>query len=73
MKSSLLLILGTYEGFEVKGLYVMMMTSSYSDSVFLYLVNSRHIETSIIIMSEVITTIMIIDNVTTIGIYWEMS
>ena len=50
-----------------------MMPASYSDSVFLYLVNSRHIETSIIIMSEVITTIMIIDNVTTIGIYWEMS
>ena len=48
----------------------MMMTVSYSDSLFLYLVNSRHIETSIIIMSEVITTIMIIGNVTTIGIWY---
>ena len=41
----------------------VLMTSSYSDSVFLYLVNSRHIHTSIIIMREIITTIIIIGNI----------
>ena len=41
----------------------MVMTSSYSDSVFLYLVNSRHTHTSIIIMREIITTIIIIGNI----------
>ena len=42
----------------------VVMTSSYSDSVFLYLVNSRHTHTSIIIMREIITAIMIIGNIT---------
>ena len=40
----------------------VVMTSSYSDSVFLYLVNSRHTHISSIIMREIITTIIIIGN-----------
>ena len=57
--------MSTYKRFvEIGGSSVVVMTSSYSDSVFLYLVNSRHIHTSIIIMREIITTIMIQGNIT---------
>ena len=66
-KSSIPVILGTFEGFEEEG------SSSYGDSVFLYLVNNRHTHTGIIIMTEIITTIiMIIVNITTDGILLEV-
>ena len=42
----------------------MVMTSSYSDSDFIYLVNCRHTHTSIIIMREIITSIIIIGSIT---------
>ena len=42
----------------------MVITSSYSDSDFFYLVNSRHTHTGIIIMREIITTIIIIGSIT---------
>ena len=41
-----------------------MITSSYSDSDFLYLVNSRHTCTSIIITREILIIIMIIGSIT---------
>ena len=42
----------------------VVMTSSYNDSVFLYLVNSRYTCTSIIIIREILIIIMIIGSIT---------
>ena len=41
----------------------VVMTSSYNDSVFLYLVNSRHTCTSIIIIREILIIIMLIGSI----------